>query len=421
MALIRNSKIFPNSTRTTQAKEQAARATSILERMRRALQYPHSQTTNQIQSDARQLASAIRGTGGLLPVESQLIRMAESVERLARDQANSLVTQVLNSMGTPGQLLQSWLRGREGQQSLNPIRNNVQQALNMLSQFAPQLMDEPATPEQAGGRRVEDWFEGAAVPDLPPIQPRQSPPAPAPRTPNAPSPPSPGRGGSPSGGRGNSGGGGSNRLPPATDYALGPHPNVRITGDGRWEIRGPGYHRFLQPDDPVLTGVMIPVPSSNVHSIGFRFNLASPLKSKLIIRYKQKDRRGGRSGTVGGPTYEYDDVHPDWFDDLQQVGSKGKWVWDHLRIRGTVAGHQYKYNLTRAAQGYLPRRAVVNMGIQRFVRRTRTAVYSDGRTEILRSPLPNQVVGRYSPTAHRPNVGNMDRGRLERGTPQRVR
>jgi hypothetical protein len=163
---------------------------------------------------------------------------------------------------------------------------------------------------------------------------------------------------------------------------------------------------------------MIPVTSSNVHSIGFAFNLDRPLNSKLIIRYKQKDRRGG-PGTVGGPTYEYDDVHPDWFDSLQQAGSKGKWVWDQLRIRGTVAGHQYRYNLTRAAQGYLPRRAIVSMGIQRLIRRTRTAVYPDGRTEVLRSPLPNQVIGRYSPSAHRPNVGNMDRGRIERGIPNR--
>jgi hypothetical protein len=412
MALIRNTNLFPNSTKSARAREQAQRATEILERMNRALQYPHSQTTRQLESDARQLASALRGTGGLLPVESQLVRMADAVGRMAREQANSLVSQVLNSLGTPGQLIQSWLRGREGQQSLNPIRQNVQQALNMLSQFAPQLMDEPVTPEQAGGRRVEDWFEGANVPDLPPIQPRtpsQS------RNPNAPASPSSGRSGS------SGSGGSSNRLPPATDYALGPHPNVRILGDGRWEIRGPGYHRILTPDDPVLTGVMIPVPSSNVHSIGFAFNFDFPLKSKLIIRYKQKDRRSGSSGTVGGPTYEYFDVHPDWFDDLQQAGSKGKWVWYQLRIRGTVAGHQYRYNLTRAAQGYLPRRALVRNGIQRFQRRQRTAVYSDGRTEILTSPLANRVVGRYSPTAHRPNVGNMDRGRIERGTPNRGR
>jgi len=416
MALIRNSVLFPNSTRTTRARESAERASRLLEQMRRAVQYPHSQTTQQLQSLSRQLSSALRGTGGMLPVESQLVRMAQSVERLAREHQNSLVTQVLNSLGTPGQLIQSWLRGREGSQSLQPIAAQIQNALNMLNQFAPSLADDPVTPEQAGGRRVEDWFEGADVPGLPALPQRTPAGGSSSRSPRG---SSPGPSSSPAG-NGSGRGGGSNRLLPATDYALGPHPNVRITSDGRWEIRGPGYHRLLDPNDAVLTGEMVRVQSSNVHSIGFEFNFSQPLKSKLIVRYLQKDRRGG-SGSVGGPTYEYMNIHPDFFQDLRDAGSKGKWVWDQLRIRGTVAGHQYPYNLTRAAQGYLPRRAMVRNGMQRFVRRERTAVYSDGRTEVLRSPLQNQNVGRYSPTASRPNVGNMDRGRLERGTPNRGR
>ena len=403
MPLLRNNRLFPNSNRTARARENAQQATELLKQMQFALQNPHSRTAEQLQGQARRLASALRGTGGLLPVESQLVRMAESVERLAREHQQSLVSQVLNALGTPGQLIQSWLRGRDGSQSLQPIATQIQQALNMLNQFAPSLADEPVSPEQAGGRRVEDWFQGADVPDLPQLQPRQPNP---PRTSSSP----PGRGG-PNG----SNSGGSNRLPPATDYALGPHPNVRILSDGRWEIRGPGYHRVLLPDDSALTGMMVRVTSSNVYAIGFEFNFDYPLKSKLIVRYKQKDRRGG-GGSVGGPTYEYFGIHPDWFEDLREAGSRGRWIWDHLRIRGTVAGHQVQYSLMRAAQGYLPRRAMVHRGMQRFIKRERTALYSDGRTEILRSPLPNAVVGRYSPTAHRPNVGNMDRGRLERGT-----
>ncbi len=406
MTLIRNSKLFPNSTRAALARANAERASGLLEQMRRAVQYPHSQTTQQIQSLSRQLSSALRGTGGLLPVENQLVRMAESVERMAREHQSSLVSQVLNSLGTPGQLIQSWLRGREGSQSLQPIATQIQSALNMLNQFAPNLSEKTVTPEQAGGQRREDWFEGAAVPDLPALSQRN------------PARSSSSRSSSTSGrnnGRSNSG-----ELSPATDYALGPHPNVRILSDGRWEIRGPGYHRLLDPNDAILTGEVVRVQSSNVHSISFDFNVSQPLKSKLIVRYLQKDRRGG-SGNVGGPTYEYMNIHPDYFQDLRDAGSKGKWIWDSIRIRGTVAGHQYPYSLSRAAQGYLPRRAMVRNGMQRFVRRERTALYSDGRTEVLRSPLRNQNVGRYSPTAHRPNVGNMDRGRIERGTPNRVR
>jgi hypothetical protein len=403
---LRNNRLFPNSSRTARAQESAERASRILQQMQRELQYPTGQSTQQIQSQARQLASALKGTGGLLPVERQLVRMAESVERLARDQQNSFVSQILGSMGNAGSLIQSWLRGREGQQSFAPLKEQIQGAVNLLSQFAPSLSVDPVTPEQAGGRYTGDWFDGAAVPDLPPIQPRL-PPAPAPSSP-----------------AGNPGSGGGNRLPPShppsPDYMLGPHRNVRILGDGRWEIRGPGYHRILSPDDPVLTGHLIRVQSSNVYAIGYEFNFENPVKGKLIVRYKQKDRRGG-PGNVGGPTYEYKAVHPDWFPELAAAGSKGRWVWDHLRIRGTVAGHQYEYNLTRAAQGYLPRRAVVHGGVQRFVRRQRTALHEDGRREIIRSPLLNQVIGRYAPTAHRPNVGNMDRGRIERGFPNRGR
>lgn len=398
MAPIKNNRIFPNSTRTARARESATRAAEILQKMQQSLRYPTQQTTRDLEFQSARLSSALRGIGGLIPVERQLVRMAENIQRLSRTQQNSLVNQVLSSMGSPGQLISSWLRGREGSQSLTPIKDEIQNAMNLLGQFSGSLVDTPLTPEQAGGNRLPDWSEGAGSP-VPPRPPSSS---------------AGSRGGSGDRGRdGGSGNGRNNRLPP--DDA-GPHRNVRILPNGDWEIRAPGYHRTLNPSDPVLTGEMRRVESSNVYSIGFDFNFDLPLKSKLIIRYKQKNRKTG-SGQVGGPTYEYLSVHPDWFTDLVQAGSKGKWVWDQLRIRGSVAGHQYPYNLIRAAQGYLPRRAMVRKGIQRLVQRERLTE----RGDMLRSPLPNQTLGRYSPSAHRPNVGNMDRGRLERGTPNRGR
>ena len=391
---MQNTNLFPNSTRTARARESANLAAEILQKMQQSLRYPTQQTTRDIEMQSARLTSAIRGIGGQFPVERTLVRLAENIQRLARTQQNSLVNQVLSSMGNVGQLVSSWLRGSEGSQSLKPIASEIQNAMNVLGQFAGGLLDNPQTPEQAGGTRLPDWNGTDST--------------------NSPVPPRPSSGGG-SGGRGGNGGGGNNRLPP--DDA-GPHRNIRILADGRWEIRAPGYHRILSPDDPVLTGQMQPVTSSNVHSIGFDFNYDLPLKSKLIIRYLQKDRKtgGGRnSSNVGGPTYAYDSVHPDWFTDLVTAGSKGKWVWDQLRIRGTVAGHQYEYNLIRAAQGYLPRRAIVKNGRQQLRRRQRTAQYESGREEILRSPLANQDIGRYSPTSHRPNYGNMDRGVPNRG------
>jgi len=265
---------------------------------------------------------------------------------------------------------------------------------------------EQMTPEEAGGRRTfaRKPLRNIPIPGVQPIPGTQPNPNPSPLPAGNPNP-----GGSGSG----------NRLPPQPpeDSLAGPHPNVRILNDGRLEIRGPGYHRILQADDPVITGQMMRVASSNVYAIGFEFNFDEPLRSKLIIRYKQSDRRGsGRN--VGGPTYEYLNVHPDWFTDLVATGSKGKWVWDHLRIRGTVAGHQYEYHLTRIAQGYLPRRAMVLAGIQRLVRRSRSFVQG-GRTQTITSPLPDRVLGRYSPPrGSAANVGNRDRA-VDRGIPNR--
>ncbi len=403
MSGLKNSRIFPNSTRNARARENAERASRILQQMQRSLRFPHSQTTQQLQSHARQLASALRGTGGMLPVERQLVQMAESVGRMAQASQNSFVSQVLGALGQPGQLLQSWLRGREGSQSLQPLKIEIQNAMNLLGQFSESLVDEPMTPEQAGGQRLPDWVEGRNAPKPPPRNTLLLPAG--------------------NGGGSGRGGGGSGGGRPADDYVSGPHRNVRVLPDGRWDIRAPGYHRVIDPEDPILTGVMQPVSSSNVHSIGFEFSYDNPLKSKLIIRYKQKDRRGG-SGTVGGPTYEYQNIHPDWFNDLREAGSRGKWVWDNLRIRGTVAGHQYPFVLIRAAQGYLPRRAIVKNGRQELRRRQRTAQYSNGREEVLRSPLANQILGRYSPPRGenaRPNVGNMDRGRIDRHTSTRGR
>lgn len=381
MAPIRNNVIFPNSTRNARARENAERASQILAKMQQSMRYPTQQTTRDLEYQSANLASALRGIGGSLPVERKLIQMAENIQRLARTQQNSLVNQVLSVMGEPGQLIQSWLRGREGSQSLNPIKNEIQNAINILGQFAGELQDVQLTPEQAGGNRLPDWVEGKNTPK---------------------SPSSPAGKASGSGGGGRSGGG-------SADGYSGPHPNVQVRPDGQWEVRAPGYQRILDPKDPVLTGEMRGVTSSNVFSIGFDFNFDYPLKSKLIIRYKQKDRKGGK-GTVGGSTYEYQNIHPDWFSDLVAAGSKGRWVWDQLRIRGTVAGHQYPYNLVRAAQGYLPRRAIVRNGRQELRRRQRTTE----RGDVLISPLANEVLGRYSPTSKRPNVGNMDRGVVDR-------
>lgn len=50
-----------------------------------------------------------------------------------------------------------------------------------------------------------------------------------------------------------------------------------------------------------------------------------------------------------GPTYDYHGVPQSVFNRIASAGSKGVAIWDHLRVRGTVYGHQYDYELTAAS------------------------------------------------------------------------
>jgi len=103
----------------------------------------------------------------------------------------------------------------------------------------------------------------------------------------------------------------------------------------------------LPPDHPLVTGDMVPVDSSNVHSVGY--DLEHHL---LYVRYLDP---AGRAG----PLYGYHDVRPEEFLDLLDAPSKGTWVWDNLRERGTVAGYRKPYFLAGVTRGYVPRHAVL--------------------------------------------------------------
>lgn len=184
---------------------------------------------------------------------------------------------------------------------------------------------------------------------------------------------------------------------------------MRLLPNDGVEIRGPGFRGRYRMTDPEITGEMLPVRSSNVHSIGFQLNLKNPTRSQLIVKYLQ----GAKGQKVSGPTYAYKNVHPRLFRQFVAANSKGRFVWDELRIRGTIAGHQYEYVLTHISGGYLPRRAIIQNGIQMLKRRQRVSERT-GRT--LRSQKRDRVIGPYRPARNtRPNVGNPDRGRPNRG------
>jgi hypothetical protein len=168
-------------------------------------------------------------------------------------------------------------------------------------------------------------------------------------------------------------------------------------------------------------GLYVPmelVTSSNVYAIGYDAQtmtmrvqyLGTAISHGALSGkgHRGKDRVKGKLGktVVGkrggaGPTYDYSGVPPRVFERIRSAGSKGKAIWDNLRVRGTVYGHKFDYKLVAASVAdvvniqtgkrmgrvtYVPRRAV---GPGSFEGRTmRQGVGRAARN--FRSLLPNE-------------------------------
>lgn len=113
----------------------------------------------------------------------------------------------------------------------------------------------------------------------------------------------------------------------------------------------------LPPDHPLVTGDMVPAPdSSNVHSVGYDASTGF-----LYVRFL--DHRGKDTSRREGPLYQYRGVDPQEFLNLYRyvtsTGRAGDWVWDNLRIRGTLSGHRKDFTLVGVTGGYVPRKATL--------------------------------------------------------------
>lgn len=176
---------------------------------------------------------------------------------------------------------------------------------------------------------------------------------------------------------------------------------------------GGGKKRRFKIDSPVITGDMVKVTSSNVHSIGFDIDWNNPRSGTLKVRFLGGGSGPGMFGRVGpGPLYHYHDVPTEMFEDFMRSASKGGWVWDELRIRGTVSGRQFEYNLAGTGPtGYVPRQATLRRKDQEwFMQRE----FADESGQIRRSRLPNQFVKFYRPDTGAPNRGAPNRGKGRR-------
>jgi hypothetical protein len=61
-------------------------------------------------------------------------------------------------------------------------------------------------------------------------------------------------------------------------------------------------------------------------------------------------------GYLDGSAYGYSEITPEMAIAFLNAPSKGKWVWDNLRIRGTVFGWQKPYAFLNAASGEATRK-----------------------------------------------------------------
>jgi len=143
--------------------------------------------------------------------------------------------------------------------------------------------------------------------------------------------------------------------PPTQSEAkrMGARPGATDTVDGR---KFPANH-------PIVTGDMVPTPdSTNVYEFGY-----DAASSYLYVRFKSGLAPGEHARpNAPGALYRYAGVTPDEFLSLYKLrnhsghgGGPGDWVWDHLRVRGTVSGHQKDYELVGVIAGYVPRKATL--------------------------------------------------------------
>ena len=197
--------------------------------------------------------------------------------------------------------------------------------------------------------------------------------------------------------------------------------------------------RFPQPPRIDPQGEEIPEPgmsaaiyspqSSNVYSVQYDFAKSSlyvtfkanEINSKAVQTYRGRGNMISGAGDLGrtnrstrknepGSRYEYFDVPVRVWKLFENASSKGKTVWDKLRVRGTIHGHQYRYRLVGAmvAVGddgkrftYVPRKATKNG----FASRSLATIGKTGKRGYANATLPEQR------KVNRARPNQVDRGR----------
>lgn len=322
--------LFKNGTRAIKA---AMRAEFRSGALGRALKELERKTIRKGQAK-RYLNEIAKKIHGQAPLPGWSERASSRVEKYAKQQSEEMVmNQIFTALGPLGDIVKSMLRPRG--KRMASIDRELTAAQNLLESFGFEVIPPPPRRGGTGAkvRATRQYLEKLGF---------QVTPKPLP-------------------------GWAAARTAMAPEAAV---PAYRPTGSRRTvdlAIGGTGYTtRRIRADDPLLTGKMIPVVSTNVHSIGFIINPHNPATGTLKVRFLQS----AGEGKVAGPIYEYYHVPTDIFQKFRKAASKGKFVWDKLRIRGTVSGHRFDYKLTGISRGYVPRKATYTPAGEYYTERT---------------------------------------------------
>lgn len=347
-------------------------------------------TRRTIRNDIRDLETLLKLSSGQISARDATVRYARGLgqrmglTRIAADvlgEAAGAIQDVASPLAAKAaRTLLSAMRWRRGNIAAQAIRaREAREAMAFLNNLG---VDTPLA-EKVFGRGAGS---GGGTIEAPPVQ---APPV------------QPGYGGR-GGGRGGRGG------------VLTPAPPPPPGKPQRGEFPAPGS-RLAPRDAPPRPGEESPFSaeiltpqSSNVFAFAY-----DAQTSTLYVTYKAPKinptavhtgrGRGGRqlfgklgSTVVGktnerGPLYAYFDVPARVYQRMILAHSKGKFVWDELRVRGTVWDHKYRYRLmhgsvTPGVGGvYIPRRAT-----QRGFRTRATAVVGTGRRGFSQSTLAEE-------------------------------
>jgi hypothetical protein len=171
------------------------------------------------------------------------------------------------------------------------------------------------------------------------------------------------------------------------------------------DVKVDGVNKRFPISHPIITGEMVPVSSSNVHSFGYDLD-----ERRLYIRFLGGT---GKKRSGPGPIYAYSPVPGVVFLAFIGAASAGKFVWKHIRIPHTLE-HRYDYQLIGVTGSHVPRKAQPSGYYEREL------LTSEGET--LRSK-PTQLFGRSDNPYTLPKIQNYSRGApapINRAAPNRA-